>query len=128
VNPDMKKFIARHRPVYDTVARLDVDQELREEIARRLADALDEAGEFKPGQRDTFELLASDPLVPCAGNDIDGACPADVEIRVGMHWSGSPDGRSQAWERERPEVRCLDCGSKQFIPEYGDRYAKGEIK
>lgn len=29
--------------------------------------------------------------------------------------SDAPDGRSKAWRRRPPEVRCTTCGAREFI-------------
>jgi hypothetical protein len=69
--------------------------------------------------RDLFVLLASDPLVPCAGHD-EEPCPDGRVIRIGMHLSTDekplPHGRSAAWEQRAPygQIRCVSCGAKQF--------------
>jgi hypothetical protein len=120
------RFVTRYRPIYNTIARLDIDQELRDEIADRLAKAIGEsfqepeqwawyrkeAADFKPS---LFRLLASDPLCLCAGFG-DKPCPEQREIRIGMHLSSAPDGRSAAWAQRKPVVRCVSCGAKEFVP------------
>lgn len=120
----MKRFELRYAPIYDTIARLDIDQETREEIAEGIIErfgayrGVDEPSwfrkelqDFRPG---LFRLLATDPLCLCAGFG-DQPCPEGLEIRVGMHLSSAPDGRSAAWQSEKPVVRCVSCGSKEFL-------------
>lgn len=124
-SPSEKRFETRYAPIYDTIARLDIDQELREEIAEKLSDALAagrginepawfrrEAADFNPS---LFRLLASDPICLCAGFG-DEPCPDQTEIRIGMHLSSAPDGRSAAWAQRKPVVRCVSCGAKEFVP------------
>jgi hypothetical protein len=72
---------------------------------------------------DTFVLLASDPLVRCAGYDLDGLhheCADGVEIRVRMHDSGAPHGRSTQRAERAPygQLRCVTCGSRQHVPAF----------
>lgn len=123
MTPAMKRFDLKYGPIADVIARLDIDQVLREEIAEKLTNALSagrsseepawfrrEAADFKPK---LFRLIASDPLCLCAGHDGE-PCPEGVEIRIGMHLSSAPDGRSQAWEPRKPVVRCVSCGAKHF--------------
>jgi len=116
-----KRFNAKYKPIADAVARMDIDQLLREELAEKLCEAFAEqrhspfawlkreAQDFKP---DLFRLLASDPLCLCAGVD-DEPCPDKWELRIGMHLSSASDGRSAAWAPRKPVVRCVFCGSRQ---------------
>jgi hypothetical protein len=111
--------------VYDTVARLDIDQLLREEIAEALTEALAGRPDFKP---ELFRALASDPLSRCAGPEAEAfaaPCPHGREIRTGMHLSSAPDGRAGSWQMYKPVVRCVSCGASVFIPGY--REAQGEV-
>lgn len=106
-----------YRGIYDTIARLDIDQELREQIANDLADALEEARAPR-FHKDKFVLLATDPLCLCAGPDAEPykvPCPEEREIRIGMHLSSAPDGRSKAWQRTKPIVRCVPCGASLYM-------------
>lgn len=121
-SPAMTRFEVRYSPIYDTIARLDIEQTLREETADKLAEALAARRPEGPAwytreqsdfRLDLFRLLASDPLCPCAGFD-DEPCPEQREIRIGMHLSTDYQGRSAAWEPRRPIVRCVSCGAKQF--------------
>lgn len=105
-----------HQEVADAIAGLDIDQQDREEVAEAVAAAFAEA-RSPYFRRDLFVLLASDPLVPCAGFD-DQPCPENRRIRVMMHLSSAPDGRSKAWRRRRPEVRCVRCGARMYVPGY----------
>jgi hypothetical protein len=119
VQPRERRFQRRYAPAYDGIAAADMDQEDREALARSVAARYLRAG-AEDFMHDLFVLLASDPVVRCAGYDIDGErheCPARVEIRVRMHDSGAPDGRSTQWSERAPygEVRCLPCGSRQHV-------------
>jgi len=116
VNPAAKRFVRDYVPVADAIARLDIDQEVREEVAQAVADAFGKIAKTAKTpsdyKRDTFWLLAADPLVPCAG--IDGEpCEHGREIRIAMHLRDAPDGRSVAWRQRRPTVRCVSCGFRQ---------------
>lgn len=124
-------FKKNYQPIADAIARLDIAQVDREAVAEAVADGLEAApgysGKGNPKThwaRDLFVLLASDPLVSCCGYDRHDTgehvdCPESVEIRIGMHLSSAPDGRSAAWEPRRPEAhRCVSCGAMQFIPGY----------
>lgn len=115
--PAFKRFMRTYGPIADAVARLDIDQEDRERVAEALTQALDGRPDFRPS---TFRLLASDPLCPCAGpretaNARGGfagePCPHGREIRIAMHNTDAPDGRSFAWAQRRPTVRCVSCGA-----------------
>lgn len=116
MNPAYKRFVTKYADVADAIARLDIDQEDREAVARAVGDALAEDARAHPdfqGYHATFVLLASDPLVPCAGpRESDEGCPHGRVIRIGMHLSSAPDGRSHAWERRAPygKIRCISCG------------------
>ena len=121
--PAMKRFSAKYQPAADAVARLDVDQEVRELVAEALTEAFEGMPDFRP---DLFRLLASDPLCECAGPDevaFAAPCPYGRVIRVGMHLSTAPDGRAKSWRRRRPTVRCVTCGATVFMPGY--REAQG---
>jgi len=121
--PAMNRFDVKYAPIADVIARLDIDQVLREEIADKMTEALSagrtltepawfrrEAADFRP---DLFRLLASDPLCLCAGYG-DEPCPEQREIRIGMHLSSGYQGRSAAWATRKPIVRCVSCGAKEF--------------
>jgi hypothetical protein len=106
MKPETKRFQRRYGAAADAIARLDIDQEIREEVAEAVTEAFRGDEDFYP---DLFRLLASDPLVACPGRD--GApCPGGRSIRIPMHLASAPDGRSKAWRRRLPEVRCVSCG------------------
>ncbi len=109
----MNRFNKRYKPIADAIAMCDIDQEDRELVAYAVTDALYEDRDFDP---ELFRLLASDPLVPCAGSGGE-PCPHGRNIRIAMHLSTAPDGRSQAWRQRAPygRIRCVTCGAKQFI-------------
>jgi len=114
MNVATKRFTKRYQPIYDAVARLStIDQEVREEVARALTISLKGQPDFKP---ELFQLLASDPLVDCAGSGLRRgmACPHDRRIRVAMHDSTSEDGRAASWRQTMPEVRCTSCGFERM--------------
>lgn len=100
--------------IADAIASADIDQEDRERLAQSIAERVD-FRKFGIG-RDLFVLLASDPLVPCAGHG-DEPCPDGRVIRIRMHLSSAPDGRSAAWEPRAPygKIRCISCGAKEFV-------------
>lgn len=110
MNPALKRFWKEYGPVADTLASADIDQVERERMAEELADKFDGRPGFK---RDLFVLVASDPLVLCAGAGGE-PCPEGHRIRIAMHWRGAPDGRSKAWEPQAPVVRCVSCGAREF--------------
>lgn len=110
MNPAYKRFVNKWGAAADAVARLDIQQIIREEVADALTEAFRGQADFIP---DTFRLLASDPLCLCAG-DL-GPCPDGREIRIAMHLSDAPDGRSEAWASRKPLVRCVSCGAGHFI-------------
>lgn len=110
MNPALKRFHKQFGAMADTIATADVHQVERERMAEELANDLNGKPDFK---RDLFVLLASDPLVPCAGIG-DEPCPHGRKIRIPMHLSSAPDGRSKAWSARRPTVRCISCGSAHF--------------
>lgn len=114
MKPDIKRFNKKYQAAADAISRLDVDQETREKMAASQAEAFDGQPDFK---RDLFEAIARDPLVACAGTP-DGPCPFDREIRISMHLRDAPDGRSAAWRSDKPEIRCISCGARTFIPDY----------
>ena len=109
MNPAAKRFQKRYGVIADAIARTDIDQEDRERVADAVTAALDvqQDPDFKA---DLFWHLAADPLVACVGPDGTG-CPHGREIRIAMHLKDAPDGRSAAWQRRRPTVRCVTCGS-----------------
>lgn len=108
MNPSQRRFDRKYLPLADAIARLDIDQVVREQVADALTDALRGRPDFYSKM---FRLLASDPLTPCAGPGDDEPCPHGREIRIPMHNSRSEDGRSAVWEPQIPApVRCADCG------------------
>lgn len=109
MNPAAKRFYKQFGGIADVIASADLDQGVRERMAASMADALDGRPDFK---RDLFVLLASDPLVACLGA-CGEPCPNDVRIRIPMHLSDAPDGRSAAWQQRPPAVRCVTCGSRE---------------
>lgn len=111
MNPALKRYRRRFGGAADALARLDLDQEDREAVAAALTEAFRGQADFRP---DLFQLTASDPLCPCAGA-LGEPCPEGREIRIAMHLRSAPDGRSAAWSRRRPEVRCVSCGSRHFL-------------
>jgi hypothetical protein len=137
MNPGAKRFQAHFEPMANAIARLDIDQEDRERVAVAVADAISsevaEAAErhgtsqdtrtwLRGWRRDLFVLLASDPLVPCAGPGDGEPCPHGRVIRIAMHDSTAekplPAGRSAAWRRRPPVVRCVSCGAQRFRQQY----------
>lgn len=108
MNPASKRFYKQYGGIADAIARLDIDQEVRERVATALTGALGGRPDFKD---DLFWHLAADPLVRCAGADAE-PCPNAVEIRIAMHLRDAPDGRSAAWRSRPPVTRCLRCGSR----------------
>jgi hypothetical protein len=121
--PAIKRFNRRYLPIADAIASVNIDQEAREAVAEEVAHAITAAGarDFPDFRHDTFVLLASDPLVPCAGTR-DGPCPHGRVMRIGMHLSSAPDGRSLAWEQRAPHgrIRCVSCGAAEFIPGFSE--------
>lgn len=111
MNPALKRFNNEFLPIADVIAEADIDQEDRERLAEAMAGALDGRPDFK---RDLFVLLASDPLCDCAGARGE-PCPNELKLRIPMHLSDAPDGRSRAWERRKPTVRCITCGSRERV-------------
>lgn len=111
MNPSVKRFTRVYVPIADAIASADIGQCDRERVASAVADALAGRADFA---RDAFALLASDPLVPCAGpRGTDGPCPHGRVIRTAMHDRSAPDGRSPLWAQRAPygEVRCVTCGA-----------------
>jgi len=92
--------------IADAISMADIPQTEREKLAESVADALETIPRFN---RPSWQLIASDPLCECAGHD-GKPCPSGMKIRVGMHLSSAPDGRSEAWRMEKPEIRCFGCG------------------
>ena len=120
MNPAMKRFVQRYQPVYDAVASSDISQTDRDLLAADMGARLREAG-AKDFIHDTFVLLASDPLCPCAGFDRDDVhydCPNGTIIRVGMHLRSAPDGKAASWMEHKPAIRCVGCGARHFNPDY----------
>lgn len=137
--PEMKRFNKHFAPIADAIASVDIDQVEREMIAKAVADGIAKAAKVVGGsattqdtkvwgkgwRRDLFVLLASDPLVPCAGwddpeTDEHHECPTSTVIRIGMHNSSDPEGRSQSWKPRAPygRIRCVTCGSMHFNDTY----------
>lgn len=110
MNPARKRFQREFGPIADALARVALDQSDRERVAEAVAGALEGRRDFR---RDLFVLLASDPLVPCAGNE--GPCPNGYEIRIAMHDRTAEDGRSVAWRATPPTVRCVSCGASMLV-------------
>jgi hypothetical protein len=106
-SPALKRFNKTYLPIADAVARVDIDQEDRERVAREITRALQGSPDFK---EDLFLLLASDPLVDCVGARPGEGCAHNRHIRVAMHDSHAEDGRAASWQRRLPEVRCVSCG------------------
>ena len=122
-SPSMKRFNKRYLPIADAIASVNIDQEEREAVAQEVAHAIEKAGsrDFPDFRPDLFVLLASDPLVPCAGPP-GSVCPHGRMMRMRFHNSASPDGRSLLWQRRAPygKIRCVSCGGPQFsIPTKG---------
>lgn len=122
MNPARKRFLRKFGRAADEIALLDIDQEVREDVAAAVTRGLDGTADFDPT---VFRLLASDPLCECAGSTHPRTgehvpCPNGVRIRIAMHLSTAPDGRSKAWRQRKPEVRCVTCGAKQFVPGYAE--------
>lgn len=133
MRPADKRFKAHFEPMADAIARLDIDQEVREEVAVALADAIsqdvaqamarhgtsqDTHTWLRGWRRDLFILLATDPLCACAGPGDGEPCPHGRVIRIAMHNSSAekplPAGRSLAWRHTKPLVRCVSCGSAEY--------------
>lgn len=119
MNVSKKKLRQEGHAIVNAIASADVDQEDRERIAGAVGASLDT--QLFGFSEEAFVLLASDPLVPCAGVDGEG-CEHGRVIRIPMHLSSSPDGRSEAWEQRAPygRIRCVTCGAKKFVPGYAE--------
>lgn len=121
--PRQKRFEREFEPIYNGIALADVPQEVREEVAGLIGRRLYDEQRLSGDQHKLFVLLASDPLVPCVGHG-DQPCPDGHVIRIGMHLNfnpfdpKNPEGRSEAWEAERPTIRCISCGAAEFVPGY----------
>ena len=119
--PRQKRFERDFQPIYNGIASADIPQQVRERVAGWVGQKLLDDRRLSGDQHKLFVLLASDPLVPCAGFG-DEPCPEERVIRVGMHLDFDPfnpedeAGRSQAWKAERPTIRCVSCGAKEFVP------------
>jgi hypothetical protein len=115
-SPAIKRFNRKFLPIADAIACCDLAQTDRELVAEAVTDALIGQVDFRA---DLFKALASDPLVPCAGANGE-PCPEGRVIRIAMHLSTGPNGRSAAWREHAPygKIRCVSCGARQFIPEY----------
>ena len=110
-----KRLAAHIKTIADAIASADIRQTDREAVARTVGIALANgdpaiAAHVNAG---VFVLLASDPLVPCAGGDEVG-CPYQRVIRIPMHDSHAADGRSNAWRERAPygQIRCVSCGGR----------------
>lgn len=118
MEPHLKRFYEKYGPIQDAIAKLDIDQEVREHVADALAEAIGlnrKLTDFKP---ELFRLLASDPLCLCAG-DGESECPDQTYIRIAMHLSEAPDGRSEAWAEFKPKVQCVSCGARARMRDGG---------
>lgn len=113
MEPALKRFNRSYKPIADAIASVDLGQVDREAIARSVGDALEGQPDFR---HDLFVLLASDPLVPCAGHH-GNPCPHGRVIRQAMHNSSAPDGRSAIWAERAPygRIRCVSCGAADLI-------------
>jgi hypothetical protein len=111
MKPQVKRFVAQYGPIADAIARLDIHQVIREQIADALTEALRGRPDFNA---DLFWHLAADPLCECAGVD-DEPCPEGHWIRVAMHLRDAPEGRAKSWRSVKPNVRCSSCGIRQFV-------------
>ena len=109
-----QRFVA----IADAIASVDIAQTERELVADAVTEALKGSPDFRP---DIFRLLATDPLVPCAGAHGE-PCPEGRVIRIAMHLSTAPNGRSAAWREQAPygQIRCISCGAKEFVPGYAE--------
>lgn len=107
------RFNKRYLPIANAIAMCDLDQEDRELVADSVTEELIGQPDF---DADLFRLLASDPLVPCAGSG-GHVCPHGRNIRIPMHLSMAFNGRSDAWRQRAPygQIRCVSCGAKEFI-------------
>lgn len=120
MNPAIKRFEKRFAGLADVVAKSGVDQLQREALADAMTEVLRGQPDFRP---DLFRMLASDPLCECEGfTDRDTRetvpCPDGRWIRIAMHLRDAPDGRSAVWQIDKPKVRCVSCGAKEFVPGY----------
>lgn len=115
-SPASKRFKRKYGAAADAVSRLDIDQEVREQVAGALAGAFAGQPDF---DAEIFRHIASDPLCACAGVPDFGPCPHGREIRVSMHLSSAPDGRSAAWAARKPLVRCVSCGATEHYRRLG---------
>jgi hypothetical protein len=117
----MKRFNRQYLPIADAIARLEIEQTEREMIAEAIGNAISDAGPrvYPDFRYDLFVLLASDPLVECAGHHGE-PYPHGRVIRIAMHNSNAPEGRSEAWRHHAPHgsIRCVSCGAAEFIPSY----------
>jgi hypothetical protein len=107
MDPKVKRFNNRWLAAAEAVARLPVDQDVREQVATALTEAFDGQDDFLP---ELFWLLAADPLVDCAGPGDGEPCPHGRSIRIPMHLKSAADGRSRAWALRPPTVACVSCG------------------
>lgn len=113
-SPAAKRFNRKFLPIADAIAMCDLDQEDRELVADAVTESLIGQIDFNA---DLFRLLASDPLVPCAGPGEGELCPDGRNIRIAMHLSTAPQGRALSWRRRAPygEIRCVSCGSPNKV-------------
>lgn len=129
-----KRFCRNYQPIADAISRAEIGQVEREALAESVADAIDgivhDTSHGRPAiaknetgwSRSLFAGIARDPMVPCPGYHLDDGsevrCPHGREIRIAMHLSSAPDGRSAAWSPTMPEMRCVSCGAREFVPGY----------
>ncbi len=115
-----KLLTERVKAVADAISSADIEQVAREQIASDVADALDGLGL----RHDVFKLVASDPLVLCAGAK-GHPCPWQRRIRIAMHLSTAPDGRAASWEPRAPVgIRCVTCGAAEYVEGYAENSAQ----
>ena len=122
MNPALKRFNSKYGVIADAIASVDLDQEDREVVARAVSDKImANIHDHRDFREDLFLLLASDPLVPCAGHNGE-PCPHERVIRIAMHLRSAPDGRSEVWQQRAPygSIRCISCGAAEFIPGYSE--------
>ena len=109
MQPSTKRFNKKFLPIADGISSQDIAQDDRVKIANSVADELESTGD-RDFRRDLFVMLASDPLVPCAGHH-DEPCEHGRVIR---HRMRPEEGQFAPYGK----IRCVSCGAHQFIPEY----------